>query len=168
MRGARSLGLLIPAHKKNPERLARGLWCPRTELNRRHGDFQSPALPTELLGRSVAGRRVTRSPPTGQAGSARQSRATWRLSSRAQVARTATTGGRVPRTAGRHRVTDPVTDARLRSTANSNDVSVSVWLGNIQRRFSTTTNTRQAPCKRDLQRSQIADCKAPMGAGDER
>lgn len=26
---------------------------PRTELNRRHGDFQSPALPTELLGRDV-------------------------------------------------------------------------------------------------------------------
>src|SRR6478736_4983593 len=25
-------------------------WWPRTELNRRHGDFQSPALPTELLG----------------------------------------------------------------------------------------------------------------------
>jgi hypothetical protein len=27
------------------------LWCPRTELNRRHEDFQSSALPTELLGR---------------------------------------------------------------------------------------------------------------------
>ncbi len=25
-------------------------WWPRTESNRRHGDFQSPALPTELLG----------------------------------------------------------------------------------------------------------------------
>jgi integrase len=25
--------------------------CPETELNRRHGDFQSPALPTELSGR---------------------------------------------------------------------------------------------------------------------
>ena len=24
------------------------LWCSGTELNRRHGDFQSPALPTEL------------------------------------------------------------------------------------------------------------------------
>ena len=23
-------------------------WCRGTELNRRHGDFQSPALPTEL------------------------------------------------------------------------------------------------------------------------
>ena len=26
------------------------LWCPGTESNRRHGDFQSPALPTELPG----------------------------------------------------------------------------------------------------------------------
>src|SRR5262249_33415932 len=26
-------------------------WCPGTELNRRHGEFQSPALPTELPGR---------------------------------------------------------------------------------------------------------------------
>ena len=25
-------------------------WWPRTGLNRRHGDFQSPALPTELPG----------------------------------------------------------------------------------------------------------------------
>ena len=25
-------------------------WCPETESNRRHGDFQSPALPTELSG----------------------------------------------------------------------------------------------------------------------
>src|SRR3546814_9724958 len=25
-------------------------WCPGTESNRRHGDFQSPALPTELPG----------------------------------------------------------------------------------------------------------------------
>ena len=28
-------------------------WCPETESNRRHGDFQSPALPTELPGREV-------------------------------------------------------------------------------------------------------------------
>ena len=26
------------------------LWCPETELNRRHEDFQSSALPTELSG----------------------------------------------------------------------------------------------------------------------
>jgi hypothetical protein len=25
-------------------------WCPETELNRRHADFQSAALPTELSG----------------------------------------------------------------------------------------------------------------------
>ena len=29
----------------------RNRWWPRTELNRRHKDFQSSALPTELLGR---------------------------------------------------------------------------------------------------------------------
>src|SRR6478672_3951688 len=33
-------------------------WWPGTESNRRHGDFQSPALPTELPGHDVAaGRR---------------------------------------------------------------------------------------------------------------
>src|SRR3712207_1861188 len=26
------------------------LWCPEAESNHRHGDFQSPALPTELSG----------------------------------------------------------------------------------------------------------------------
>jgi hypothetical protein len=26
-------------------------WCPEAESNHRHGDFQSPALPTELSGR---------------------------------------------------------------------------------------------------------------------
>ena len=29
------------------------MWCPETESNRRHGDFQSPALPTELSGQMV-------------------------------------------------------------------------------------------------------------------
>jgi hypothetical protein len=29
----------------------RHLWWPETDLNRRHGNFQSPALPTELPGR---------------------------------------------------------------------------------------------------------------------
>src|SRR5207302_9783873 len=33
---------------------ASGGWWPRTELNRRHTDFQSAALPTELLGRAGA------------------------------------------------------------------------------------------------------------------
>ena len=33
----------------NPHKLSRlSLWCLRSELNQRHGDFQSPALPTEL------------------------------------------------------------------------------------------------------------------------
>ena len=33
--------------------------CPGTELNRRHGDFQSPALPTELPGRVVSLKGLT-------------------------------------------------------------------------------------------------------------
>lgn len=44
------------AHER-PSILLRGLvmgWCPRTESNRRHGDFQSPALPAELPGRCEA------------------------------------------------------------------------------------------------------------------
>ena len=28
-------------------------WCPEAESNHRHGDFQSPALPTELSGQIV-------------------------------------------------------------------------------------------------------------------
>ncbi len=39
------------ARKKQVNRLALQeflKWCQGTELNRRHGDFQSPALPTEL------------------------------------------------------------------------------------------------------------------------
>ncbi len=33
-----------------PRLLGLNQGCPETELNRRHGDFQSPALPTELSG----------------------------------------------------------------------------------------------------------------------
>ena len=29
------------------------MWCPEAESNHRHGDFQSPALPTELSGQMV-------------------------------------------------------------------------------------------------------------------
>ena len=38
------------------------MWWPRAELNHRHTDFQSAALPTELLGRpaSTAGRGAFR------------------------------------------------------------------------------------------------------------
>src|SRR3989442_13311551 len=32
-----------------------GYWCPGTELNRRHEDFQSSALPTELPGHPAGG-----------------------------------------------------------------------------------------------------------------
>ena len=34
------------------------IWWPRTELNCRHGDFQSPALPTELLGQKSVKRGI--------------------------------------------------------------------------------------------------------------
>src|SRR5215470_12465892 len=33
------------------------LWCPGAELNHRHCDFQSHALPTELPGRATRGRK---------------------------------------------------------------------------------------------------------------
>ena len=39
------LGKVTLYHWVNPAE-----WCPGTELNCRHGDFQSPALPTELPG----------------------------------------------------------------------------------------------------------------------
>ncbi len=39
----------IQPQKKN-EAKASFLWCPGTDLNRRHKDFQSHALPTELPG----------------------------------------------------------------------------------------------------------------------
>src|SRR5438093_8658578 len=39
---------------QHPNR-AGGWWCPGTELNRRHEDFQSSALPTELPGHRQAG-----------------------------------------------------------------------------------------------------------------
>ena len=41
-----------------PKIKERGRWWPGTELNCRHYDFQSYALPTELPGRSVAGNRA--------------------------------------------------------------------------------------------------------------
>src|ERR1700687_221760 len=44
--------------------LLRELWWPRPESNQRHTDFQSAALPTELLGRAGVQKRV----PTGRRG----------------------------------------------------------------------------------------------------
>ena len=41
------------ARKAKTPRKAGSLRCPEAESNRRHGDFQSPALPTELSGRPV-------------------------------------------------------------------------------------------------------------------
>src|SRR5262245_6296273 len=49
----------------------REVWCPGTELNRRHRDFQSLALPTELPGhpRAQTGpRSLTESPHRGNVG----------------------------------------------------------------------------------------------------
>ena len=42
----------MPNNKKNVEisTLSKKEWCPDSELNQGHGDFQSPALPTELSG----------------------------------------------------------------------------------------------------------------------
>ncbi len=52
----RSLRQLGPSPRK---------WCPGAESNHRHGDFQSPALPTELPGQRLAGASVCRA-RTGQ------------------------------------------------------------------------------------------------------
>jgi hypothetical protein len=44
----RSASRVAYSPKANPDVF--GEWWPGTESNRRHGDFQSPALPTELPG----------------------------------------------------------------------------------------------------------------------
>ena len=41
-------------------------WCPGTESNCRHGDFQSPALPTELPGLGMAALADFAVAPTGK------------------------------------------------------------------------------------------------------
>ncbi len=38
--------------------ICRGKWCPETDLNRRHRDFQSLALPTELSGHLFANTQI--------------------------------------------------------------------------------------------------------------
>ena len=45
-------------------------WCPEAESNHRHGDFQSPALPTELSGHNIfnGGRLETRTLKSYDAG----------------------------------------------------------------------------------------------------
>ena len=45
--------LVASRNNKARTRRAKSLnsWCPEAESNHRHGDFQSPALPTELSGR---------------------------------------------------------------------------------------------------------------------
>src|SRR6202012_3633424 len=61
LRGATELDRVVAAHAPaanvardapRPGALGAHRWCPGTESNRRHGDFQSPALPTELPGRA--------------------------------------------------------------------------------------------------------------------
>ncbi len=44
------------AEKQKPSRRLGSLnkWCPDSESNQGHGDFQSPALPTELSGQRGA------------------------------------------------------------------------------------------------------------------
>ena len=39
-----------------PDELRSHIWCLRAESNHRHGDFQSPALPTELQRHNLATR----------------------------------------------------------------------------------------------------------------
>ena len=48
---ASSLTLL--SIKKAPQGCSFYGWCPEAESNHRHGDFQSPALPTELSGQQM-------------------------------------------------------------------------------------------------------------------
>ena len=62
-KGTGRTDLLHPKTKNPRNHEASGvlvLWCPETESNRRHGDFQSPALPTELSGQRGALNRIGR------------------------------------------------------------------------------------------------------------
>ena len=53
---ARTRGSTRDRPRKNPnsDELGFCIWWPRAESNHRHADFQSAALPTELLGHAVA------------------------------------------------------------------------------------------------------------------
>ncbi len=44
----------------NQRALMQNSWCPDSESNQGHGDFQSPALPTELSGQRAALNRIGR------------------------------------------------------------------------------------------------------------
>src|SRR5437870_244060 len=66
-------------------------WWPRAELNHRHKDFQSSALPTELLGRteSAVERRLIARPATGlprENGNFTKTALAWRVTYVAQSA----------------------------------------------------------------------------------
>ncbi len=43
-----------PLRISSPNQRALMQWCPDSESNQGHGDFQSPALPTELSGQRGA------------------------------------------------------------------------------------------------------------------
>ena len=52
----RALGISLPATVlgKRLHHFRKERWCPNSESNQGHGDFQSPALPTELSGQRGA------------------------------------------------------------------------------------------------------------------
>ncbi len=45
--------LALARRYSTTEPLPQLFWCPEAESNHRHGDFQSPALPTELSGLNI-------------------------------------------------------------------------------------------------------------------
>ena len=45
--------LALARRYSTTEPLPHFFWCPEAESNHRHGDFQSPALPTELSGLNI-------------------------------------------------------------------------------------------------------------------
>ena len=49
-----SVTCLFSKSKKPAIWLVSYIWCPDSESNQGHGDFQSPALPTELSGRTTS------------------------------------------------------------------------------------------------------------------
>ncbi len=55
-RGYRTCSMTGSAQKQKPSHKAGffNSWCPNPESNQGHGDFQSPALPTELFGQRGA------------------------------------------------------------------------------------------------------------------
>ena len=61
------IAALLHKNKKNVEisTLSKKEWCPDSELNQGHGDFQSPALPTELSGQMITNYEIKFGGPSG-------------------------------------------------------------------------------------------------------